>query len=73
MNASVLENINGDLHQPSRIRYASYTLVLDVFIALAYWRKGLIYGVIQSVVVHPKPKEFSLRNRIGDSTREVPP
>ena len=54
MNASVLEKLNGDLHQPSGIRYNSYPLVLDVFITLAYW-KGLISGVIQFVVVHPKP------------------
>ena len=54
MNASVLEKLNGDLHQPSEIRYDSYPLVLDVFIALSYW-KGLISDVIQSVLVHPKP------------------
>ena len=54
MIASMLEKLNKDLHQPSRIRYDSYPLVLDVFIALAYW-KGLFSGVIQSVVVHPNP------------------
>ena len=53
MNTSVLEKLNRDLHHPFGIRYASYPLVLDVFIALAYW-KGLISGVIQSVVVHLK-------------------
>ena len=31
----------------------------------------LIYGVILSVVVHPKPQEYFLRNIIGDSAREV--
>ena len=60
-----------DLHQPFGIRYASYPLVLDVFISLAYW-KGLIYGVIQYVVVHPKPQEVSLHNKIGNHTKEVP-
>ena len=40
------------------------------FISLAYWN-GLIYGVIQSVLVHPNPWEVSLRNRIGDSIGEV--
>ena len=54
MIVSVLEKLNKDLHQPSKIRYDSYPLVLDVFIALAYW-KVLISGVIQSVVVNPKP------------------
>ena len=54
MNVIVSEKLNGDLLQPSRIRYDSYPLVLDVFIALEYW-KGLISSDIQSVVVHPKP------------------
>ena len=45
-----LENLNGDLLQPSRTRYDSYPLVLDVFISLAYW-KGLISSVILSFVV----------------------
>ena len=49
-----LEKLNEDLHQPFRIRYDSYPLVLYVFISLAYW-KGLISSVTQSVVVHPKP------------------
>ena len=62
MNTRMLEKLNGDVHQPSRIRYASYPLVLDVFISLAYWN-GLFYGVTQSVLVHPKPHEVSLRNR----------
>ena len=59
MNTSVLEKFNGDLHQPFGISYASYPLVLDVFISLAYWN-GLIYGVIQYVVVYCekfKPQE----------------
>ena len=64
MNASVLENIDRDLYQPSRIRYDSYPLVLDAFISLVYWN-GLIFGVIQSIVVHPKPQEFSLHNTKG--------
>ena len=45
MIASMLEKLNEDLHKLSGIRYDSYPLVLDVFIALAYW-KGLISGVI---------------------------
>ena len=54
MNTSVLENLNGDLHRPYGIRYASYPLVSDVFFSLAYWNL-LISDVIQSVVVYPKP------------------
>ena len=54
MNTSMFEKLNEDLNQPFEIRYASYPLMLDAFISLAYWN-GLIYGVIQSVVVHPKP------------------
>ena len=54
MNASVLEKLNEHLHQPSGIKYASYPLVLDGFISLAYWN-GLISGVIHSIVVNPKP------------------
>ena len=54
MNTNMLEKLNRDLHQPSEIRYASYPLLLDAFISLAYWN-GLIFGVIQSVVVHPNP------------------
>ena len=50
----MLEKLNGDLHQPYGIRYASHPLVLDVFISLVYW-KGLISGVILSVVVHLNP------------------
>ena len=54
MNTNVLEKFNRDLHQPSKIRYASYPLLLDAFISLAYWN-GLISGLIQFVVVHPNP------------------
>ena len=61
VGTSVVENLNGDLIQPSRIRYVSYPLVLAAFISLAYWN-GLISGVIQSIVVYPKPWEISLCN-----------
>ena len=57
MNASVLEKLNGDLLQLSRTRYDSYASALDDFIALAYW-KGLISGVILSVVVPPSYRKF---------------
>ena len=71
MNASVLEKLNGYLHQSSGIRYASYHLMFDVFISLTYWN-GLISGVTQFVVFCPKPYEVSLCNKIGDSVGEVP-
>ena len=50
----MLEKLNGDLLQPSRIKYVLYPLLLEAFVSLAYWN-GLISGVIQSVVVYPKP------------------
>ena len=53
-NKGMLENLNENLHQSFGIRYVSYPLVLDLFISLVYWN-GLIFGVIQSVVVYPKP------------------
>ena len=48
-----------------------YPLVLYVWFLL-HIRKGLISRVQLSVVVHPKPQEVSLRNRIGDHTGDVP-
>ena len=46
-------------------------LVLDVLFLL-HIRKGLICIVSMSVVVHPKPREVSLHNKIGDSIGDVP-
>ena len=57
MHTSVLEKLNGDLHQSSGTRYDSYPLVLDDFIALPYW-KGLISRVILSVLVPPSHRKF---------------
>ena len=54
MNTSVLEKVIKDLDQRSRIRYTLYPLVLDALISLAYWN-GLIFGVIEYVVVYPRP------------------
>ena len=31
----------------------------------------MIYGVILSVVVHPKPQEYFLPNKIGNSAGEI--
>ena len=56
IGASLVEKLNGDLLQPSRIRYTFYPLVLALFISIAYGN-GLIYGVIQYVLVYPKPWE----------------
>ena len=63
-----VENLNGDLHQPSGIRYESRSFSVRYLVSLAY-RKGLISGVKLSVVV-PQAIGISLRNRIGDSAGE---
>ena len=60
--------LNGDLHQPSRIRYESRSFSVRYLLSLAYW-KGLISGVKLSVVV-PQAIGISLHNRIGESIGE---
>ena len=65
-----VEKLNGDLHQPSRIRYVSRSFCVRCLVSLAY-RKELISGVKLSVVV-PRAIGISLCNRIGDSTGDVP-
>ena len=62
--------LNGDLHQPSGIRYESRYFSVRYLVSLAY-RKWLIFGVKLSVVV-PQAIGISLRNRIGDSAGDVP-
>ena len=59
---------NGDLLQPSWIRYEVWSFSVRYSISIAYW-KGLISRVKLSVVV-PQPIGISLRNRIGDSVGE---
>ena len=51
---SRVENLNGDLHQPSGIGMFRDPLVLDVLFLL-HIGKELISVVTLSVVVHPKP------------------
>ena len=63
-----VEKFNGDLHQPFGIRYESRSFSFSCLISLAY-RKGLVSGVKLSIVV-PQAIGISLRNIIGDSTRE---
>ena len=60
-----MEKLNGDLHQPSKIRYVLRSFSVRCLVSLAY-RKGLISGVKLSVVV-PQAIRISLCNRIGDS------
>ena len=60
--------LNGDLHQPSGIRYESRSFSVRYLVSLAY-RKGLIYGVNIPIVV-PQAIGISIRNKIGDSARE---
>ena len=60
--------LNGDLLQPSEIRYEVWSFSVRYLICLAYW-KGLISRVKLSVVV-PKAIGISLHNRIGNSAGE---
>ena len=59
---------NGDLHQPSGIRYVSRSFSVRCLDSLAY-RKGLISVVTLSVVL-PQTIGSFLHNRISDHTRE---
>ena len=65
-----VEKLNGDLHQLSEIRYESRSFSVRCLVSLTY-RKGFISRVNMSIVV-PQAIGISLRNRIGDSTRDVP-
>ena len=60
--------LNGDLLQPSGIRYEVWSFGVRYLISIAYW-KGLIYGVKMSVVV-PQAIGNSLHYKIGDSAGE---
>ena len=62
--------LNGDLLQPSGIRYKVWSFSVRHLISIAYWKR-LIYGVKLSVVVC-QAIGISLRNRIGDSAGDVP-
>ena len=62
--------LNGDLLQPSEIRYEVWSFRIIYLISIAYW-KGLIFGVRLSIVV-PQSIGISIRNRIGNSTGDVP-
>ena len=63
-----VEKINGDLHQPSEIRYVSRSFSVKCLVSLAYG-KGFISAVTLSIVV-PQAIGSFLRNRIGDHTGE---
>ena len=65
-----MEKLNGDLHQPSGIRYESRSFSVGCLVSLAY-REGFISRVNLSVVV-PQAIGIYLRNRIGDSAGDVP-
>ena len=65
-----LEELNGDIHQPSEIRYFLRSFSVICFISLAYG-KGLIYMVTLSIVV-PQAIGIFLRNKIGNSAGDVP-
>ena len=61
-----VEKLNGDLHQPSRIRYVLRSFSVRCLVSLAY-RKGLISVVTLSILV-PQAIGSFLYNRIGDHT-----
>ena len=56
-----MEKINGDLHQPSGIRYELRSFSVRCLVSLVY-RKGLISGVNLYVLV-PQAIGTSLHNR----------
>ena len=60
--------LNGDLLQPSGIRYEVWSFSVRYLISIAYWKR-LISGVKLSVVI-PQAIGISLHNRIGDSGGE---
>ena len=60
--------LNGDLLQPSGIRYEVWSFSVRYLISITYW-KGLIYGVKLSLVV-PQAIGISLHNRIDDFAGE---
>ena len=62
-----VEKLNGDLHQPSRIRYVSRSFSVRCLVSLAYG-KGLISVVTLSIVV-PQAIGSFLHNRIGYHTK----
>ena len=62
------KELNGDLHQPSKIRYVSISFSVRCLVSLAY-RKGLIYAVTLSIVV-PQAIGSFLCNKRGDHTGE---
>ena len=65
-----MQKLNGDLHQPSGIRYVSRSFSVRCLFIL-HIGKGLI-SVVTLFVVVPQAIGIFLRNRIGDSAGEVP-
>ena len=66
-----VEKLNGDLHQPSRIRYVSRSFSVRCFICLAYW-EGIDFCGYSVCCGTPQAIGSFLRNRIGDHTMDVP-
>ena len=62
-NTSGVEKINGDLHQPSEIRYESRSFSVRCLVSLVYG-KWLIFAVNLSIVV-PRAIGSFLRNTLG--------
>ena len=66
-----MENLNGDLHQPFRIRYESRSFSVRCLVSLAYWEM-IDFSCLAVCFGTPQAIGIFLHNRIGDHTREVP-
>ena len=65
-----LEKLNGDLHQPSRIRYVSRSFSVRCFISLEYC-KWIDFGGYSVCCGTPQAIGIFLHNKIGDHTGDV--
>ena len=64
-----LEKLNGDLHQPSGIRYVSISFSVRYFISIAYW-EGIYFCGYSICCGTPQAIGSFLCNIIGDHTGE---
>ena len=64
-----MKKLNGELHQPSGIRYVSRSFSVRCLVSIAY-RKGLVFAVTLSVVVPQAIGIFHRNNKIYEGVRE---
>ena len=64
-----MEKLNGDLPQPSEIRYVLRSFSVTCFISLAYW-EGIDFCGYSVCCGTPQAIGIFLRNRIRNHTRE---